>query len=36
VTGAPLPQYAPAFLLSRYQDAVYCALLERWGDGGQL
>ena len=36
VTGAPLPDYAPAFLLSRYQDAAYCALLDRWGDGGQL
>jgi glycine/D-amino acid oxidase-like deaminating enzyme len=31
-----LPDYAPAFLLSRYQDAKYCALLETWGDGGQL
>ena len=25
-----------AFALSRYQDAVYCALLDCWGDGGQL
>jgi len=32
----PLPDYAPAFLLSRYQDAEYCASLEDWGDGGQL
>jgi glycine/D-amino acid oxidase-like deaminating enzyme len=32
----PLPGYAPAFQLSRYQDPDYCALLERWGDGGQL
>jgi glycine/D-amino acid oxidase-like deaminating enzyme len=31
-----LPDYAPAFLLSRYQDAGYCARLENWGDGGQL
>jgi hypothetical protein len=31
-----LPDYAPAFLLSRYQDAEYSALLEKWGDGGQL
>jgi glycine/D-amino acid oxidase-like deaminating enzyme len=31
-----LPDYAPAFLLSRYQDAEYCALLDTWGDGGQL
>ncbi len=34
--GRALPDYAPAFLLSRYQDAAYSALLERWGDGGQL
>lgn len=31
-----LPDYAPAFLLSRYQDIDYCALLDTWGDGGQL
>jgi glycine/D-amino acid oxidase-like deaminating enzyme len=36
IAGEPLPDYAPAFLLSRYQDAAYCALLESWGDGGQL
>jgi glycine/D-amino acid oxidase-like deaminating enzyme len=36
ITGSPLPDYAPAFALSRYQDAEYCALLETWGDGGQL
>lgn len=36
ITGAALPDYAPAFLLSRYQDAAYRAMLERWGDGGQL
>jgi glycine/D-amino acid oxidase-like deaminating enzyme len=36
ITDAALPDYAPAFLLSRYQDAAYSALLERWGDGGQL
>jgi glycine/D-amino acid oxidase-like deaminating enzyme len=36
ITQARLPDYAPAFLLSRYQDAAYTALLERWGDGGQL
>lgn len=36
VVGAELPDYAPAFLLSRYQDPAYCALLDRWGDGGQL
>jgi glycine/D-amino acid oxidase-like deaminating enzyme len=33
---AALPDYAPAFLLSRYQDADYCASLDDWGDGGQL
>lgn len=32
----PLPDYAPAFLLSRYEDPAYRALLDRWGDGGQL
>jgi glycine/D-amino acid oxidase-like deaminating enzyme len=36
ITGGALPDYAPAFLLSRYQDAKYRALLDRWGDGGQL
>ena len=36
VTESTLPDYAPAFLLSRYQDPAYCALLDRWGDGGQL
>ena len=36
ITGAPLPDYATAFLLSRYQDPDYLALLENWGDGGQL
>jgi len=36
ITGAPLPDYAPAFLLSRYQDTEYISLIDRWGDGGQL
>jgi glycine/D-amino acid oxidase-like deaminating enzyme len=36
VTEAALPDYAPAFLLSRYQDEAYSAMLDRWGDGGQL
>lgn len=31
-----LPAHAPAFLLSRYEDPLYQALLETWGDGGQL
>ena len=36
IVGAPLPDYAPAFLLSRYQNPEYIKLLDRWGDGGQL
>ena len=36
ITGGRLPDYAPAFLLSRYQDPAYRALLDTWGDGGQL
>jgi glycine/D-amino acid oxidase-like deaminating enzyme len=36
ITESALPDYAPAFLLSRYEDAEYRALLDRWGDGGQL
>lgn len=36
ITGGALPDYAPAFLLSRYQDAEYRASLDTWGDGGQL
>ncbi len=36
ITGGALPEYAGAFMLSRYQDAAYRALLDAWGDGGQL
>ena len=36
VTGGALPHYAPAFMLSRYDDPTYQALLETWGDSGQL
>jgi hypothetical protein len=36
IMEAALPDYASAFLLSRYKDAAYSALLDRWGDGGQL
>lgn len=36
VTGGELPDYAPAFALSRYEDPAYRALLDSWGDGGQL
>jgi len=36
ITGKPLPPYAPAFALSRYDDPQYREQLERWGDSGQL
>jgi glycine/D-amino acid oxidase-like deaminating enzyme len=36
LTGSPLPDYAPAFSLERYADPAYLALLEDWGDSGQL
>lgn len=36
LAGSQLPEYAPAFLLSRYRDPEYQKLLEGWGDGGQL
>ena len=36
IAGADLPEDAPAFLLSRYDDPDYRAALEMWGDGGQL
>ena len=36
ITGAPLPAYAPAFDLRRYDDADYRALLLQWGSTGQL
>jgi glycine/D-amino acid oxidase-like deaminating enzyme len=36
ITGKPLPRYAPAFLLERYQSAEYQQLLNNWGDTGQL
>lgn len=36
VTGAPLPDYAPAFDLRRYDDPAYRQRLARWGDTGQL
>jgi glycine/D-amino acid oxidase-like deaminating enzyme len=31
VTDGRLPDYAPAFLPSRYQDPAYVAQVERWG-----
>jgi glycine/D-amino acid oxidase-like deaminating enzyme len=36
VTGRPLPPWAPAFTLARYDDPAYRALLENWTDTGQL
>ncbi len=36
MTGAALPDYAPAFALSRYEDPAYQQLLANWGDSGQL
>ncbi len=36
ITNAPLPDYARAFLPSRYDDSEYLRLLETWGDVGQL
>ena len=37
LTSAPLPDYTHWFLPSRYDDASYCAEVERWGANlGQL
>jgi glycine/D-amino acid oxidase-like deaminating enzyme len=36
LTGSPLPGYAQAFSLARYQDPNYLQLLQNWGDSGQL
>lgn len=36
IAGVELPDYAPAFLLSRYADPAYRALLQQWGASGQL
>ena len=36
ISGRPLPAYAPAFRLDRYDDPAYRALLAQWGDSGQL
>ena len=36
ITGSPLPSYAPAFHINRYQDPAYQALLQDWEGGGQL
>ncbi len=36
IMGRPLPRYAAAFRLDRYEDPAYRARLEQWGDSGQL
>jgi sarcosine oxidase, subunit beta len=36
IAERPLPRYAPAFRLDRYDDPAYTKLLENWGDSGQL
>ncbi len=36
IAERPLPRYAPAFRLDRYDDPAYLKLLENWGDSGQL
>jgi glycine/D-amino acid oxidase-like deaminating enzyme len=36
VTGSELPSYAPWFLLERYDDPTYQALLQTWDASGQL
>ena len=36
IAERPLPRYAPAFRLDRYDDPAYQKLLESWGDSGQL
>jgi len=36
VAGSNLPEYAPAFELSRYDSPEYQKKLESWEDGGQL
>lgn len=36
IAERPLPSYAPAFHLDRYQNPAYRALLAEWGDSGQL
>ena len=36
VMGSELPSYAPAFVLSRYEDPEYIKWLETWKESGQL
>ena len=36
IAERPLPRYAPAFRLDRYESPAYRTLLADWGDSGQL
>jgi glycine/D-amino acid oxidase-like deaminating enzyme len=36
VTGSQLPDYAAAFMLSRYSDPAYQELLANWNQSGQI
>jgi glycine/D-amino acid oxidase-like deaminating enzyme len=36
VTGGDVPDYARWFLLERYEDPDYQALLDDWDESGQL
>ncbi|HEV8615058.1 MAG TPA: FAD-dependent oxidoreductase, partial [Methylomirabilota bacterium] len=36
ISGRPLARYAAAFRLDRYDDPAYRALLDAWGESGQL
>ncbi|HSG42188.1 MAG TPA: FAD-dependent oxidoreductase [Anaerolineales bacterium] len=36
ITNSELPDYAPAFLFSRYEDPDYKKLLDNWGSSGQI
>jgi len=36
IAERPLPDYAAAFRLDRYDDPAYLELLDDWGDSGQL
>jgi hypothetical protein len=36
ISGAELPAYAAAFLLSRYEDPDYQDMLRQWGASGQI
>ena len=36
ITGGPLPSYAGAFSLERYEDPEYLKRVEGWGESAQL